>query len=106
MKADIIYKLNQQIEDIENKQNNIINELKEKINLAKNKQIEKDKTAGNSKTEFETKKIELQTRIDFLEKQIKNMNETRTNALKSLANDLLGSTRDSELKNLRNKYRV
>jgi len=98
MKADIIYKLNQQIEDIENKQNNIINDLKEKINIAKNKQIEKDKTAGNSKTEFETKKIELQTRIDFLEKQIKNVNETRTNALKSLANDLLGSTRDSELK--------
>ena len=98
LKSDMIYKLNQQIEDIENKQNKIINDLKEKINLAKNKQIEKDKTAGNSKTEFETKKIELQTRIDFLEKQIKNVNQTRAKALKSLTNDLLGTNKDSELK--------
>ena len=77
-KADIIYKLNQQIEEVENKQNTIINELKEKINQANNSQTEKDKMAGNSKTEFETKKIELQTRIDFLEKQIKNINESRS----------------------------
>ena len=51
----------------------VLVEEKEKINQANNSQTEKDKMAGNSKTEFETKKIELQTRIDFLEKQIKNM---------------------------------
>ena len=83
-KADMIYKLNQQIEEVENKQNKIINELKEKINLAKNTQTEKDKLAGNSKTEFETKKIELQTRIDFLEKQIKNINESRSKILRNM----------------------
>ena len=98
LKTDMIYKLNQEIEDIENKQNKIINELKEKINIAKNNQTEKEKSAGNSKTEFETKKIELQTRIDFLEKQIKNVNENRTKALKSLTNNLFGSNQDSELK--------
>ena len=85
-KADIIYKLNQQIEEIENKQNKIINELKEKINQANNSQTEKDKMAGNSKTEFETKKIELQTRIDFLEKQIKNINESRSKILRNMVN--------------------
>ena len=98
IKSDMIYKLNQEIEDIENKQNKIINELKEKINIAKNNQVEKEKNSGNSKTEFETKKIELQSRIDFLEKQIKNVNESRAKALRSLTNDLLGSNRDSELK--------
>ena len=97
-KADIIYKLNQQIEEIETKQNTIINELKEKINLAKNTQTEKDKLAGNSKTEFETKKIELQTRIDFLEKQIKNMNESRSKILKSMINTPLMGGGDSSLK--------
>ena len=86
-KADIIYKLNQQIEEVENKQNTIINELKEKINQANNSQTEKDKMAGNSKTEFETKKIELQTRIDFLEKQIKNINESRSKILRSMVNN-------------------
>ena len=85
-KADIIYKLNQQIEELENKQNTIINELKEKLNQANNSQTEKDKLAGNSKTEFETKKIELQTRIDFLEKQIKNINESRSKILRTMAN--------------------
>ena len=83
-KADMIYKLNQQIEEIENKQNKIINELKEKINIANNTLTEKDKLAGNSKTEFETKKIELQTRIDFLEKQIKNINESRSKILRNM----------------------
>ena len=80
----MIYKLNQEIEDIENKQNKIINELKEKINIANNTLTEKDKLAGNSKTEFETKKIELQTRIDFLEKQIKNINESRSKILRNM----------------------
>ena len=97
-KADIIYKLNQQIEEIETKQNKIINELKEKINLAKNTQTEKDKLAGNSKTEFETKKIELQTRIDFLEKQIKNINESRTKILKSMISTPLMGIGDNTLK--------
>ena len=92
-KADMIYKLNQQIEEIENKQNKIINELKEKITIANNTQTEKDKLAGNSKTEFETKKIELQTRIDFLEKQIKNINESRSKILRTMvsATPILGN---------------
>ena len=85
-RPDIISKLNQQIEEVENKQNKIINELKEKINQAQNSQHEKDKMAGNSKTEFETKKIELQTRIDFLEKQIKNINESRSKILRNMVN--------------------
>ena len=99
-KADMIYKLNQQIEEVENKQNKIINELKEKINLAKNTQTEKDKLAGNSKTEFETKKIELQTRIDFLEKQIKNINESRSKILRNMvsATSPLIGMGDSSLK--------
>ena len=99
-KADMIYKLNQQIEEVENKQNKIINELKEKINLAKNTQTEKDKLAGNSKTEFETKKIELQTRIDFLEKQIKNINESRSKILSNMvsATSPLIGMGDSSLK--------
>ena len=98
LKSDMIYKLNQEIENIENKQNKIINELKTKIDIAKNTQTENDKTAGKSKTQFETKKIELQNRIELLEKQIKNMNQTRANALKAITNSVLGGNKDNELK--------
>ena len=98
IKSDMINKLNQEIENIENKHNILIQELKNKIKKAENIKLEKEKNSTEEKAKFESKKIELTTKIDFLEKQIKNINEARIGAIKSLTKDLLNSGQNSELK--------
>ena len=98
LKSDMIAKLNQEIENMENKNNKIVEELKQKIKNAEENKLQKEKITSESKNEFDQKKIELQTKIDLLEKQIKNVNEARTKALKSLTYDLLNSTQNSEIK--------
>lgn len=87
LKSDMINKLNQEIENIENKNNKIILELKQKIKDAEENKLEKEKITSEYKNEFEKKKIELQTKIDLLEKQIQNINQARTKALKTLTFD-------------------
>ena len=98
LKCDMINKLNQEIENIENKNNKIIEELKQKIKNAEQNKLDKEKITMESKNEFDKKKIELQTKIDLLEKQIQNVNQARTKALKSLTYDLLNSTQNTEIK--------
>ena len=98
LKCDMINKLNQEIENIENKNNNIISELKQKIKNSEQNKLDKEKIISDTKNEFEHKKIELQTKIDLLEKQIQNINQARTKALKSLTYDLLNNTQNSEIK--------
>jgi hypothetical protein len=98
LKSDMINKLSQEIENVENKHNLLIQELKEKIKSAENLKLEKDKINTEEKAKFESKKVELMTKIDFLEKQIKNINEARAGAIKSLTKDLLNSGQNSELK--------
>ena len=84
LKTDIINKLNQEIENIELKNTQVINNLKEKISLAESTKTQKEKIISELKTNFDQSKIELQTKIDFLQKQIQNMNQSRTTILKSL----------------------
>ena len=98
LKCDMINKLNQEIENIENKNNVIISELKQKITNADQIKLDKEKIISDTKNEFEHKKIELQTKIDLLEKQIQNINQVRTKALKSLTYDLLNNTQNLEIK--------
>ena len=98
IKSDMINKLNQEIENVENKHDLLIQELKDKIKSAENLKLEKEKNNTEEKAKFESKKVELMTKIDFLEKQIKNINEARTRAIKSLTKDLLNSGQNSELK--------
>ena len=98
LKSDMINKLNQEIEKIENKHDILIQELKDKIKKAENIKLDKEKISNEEKTKFETKKVELITKIDFLEKQIKNVNEARIGAIKSLTIDLLNSGQNFEMK--------
>ena len=83
-KTDTINKLNQEIENIELKNNKILEELKQKISNAEQSKSQKEKINSELKNNFEQSKIELQTKIDLLQKQIQNMNQTRTTMLKSL----------------------
>ena len=83
-KTDTINKLNQEIENIELKNNKILEELKQKISNAEQSKSQKEKINTELKNNFEQSKIELQTKIDLLQKQIQNMNQTRTTMLKSL----------------------
>ena len=83
-KTDTINKLNQEIENIELKNNKILEELKQKISNAEESKSQKEKINTELKNNFEQSKIELQTKIDLLQKQIQNMNQTRTTMLKSL----------------------
>ena len=98
LKSDMINKLNQEIEKIETKHDNLIQELKEKIKKAENIKLDKEKNSTEERAKFESKKVELMTRIDFLEKQIKNVNEARVGAIKSLTIDLLNSGQNSDMK--------
>ena len=98
IKSEMINKLNQEIENIENKHDILIEELKNKIKNAENIKLEKDKNITEEKAKFESKKVELITKIEFLEKQIKNVNEARAGAIKSLTIDLLNNGQNSELK--------
>ena len=84
LKTDMINKLNQEIENIETKNNQTLNELKQKISLAEQNKSQKEKVISDLKNNFEQNKIELQTKIDLLTKQIQNMNQTRTTNLKKL----------------------
>ena len=84
LKTDMINKLNQEIENIESKNNQTLNELKQKISLAEQNKSQKEKIITDLKNNFEQNKIELQTKIDLLTKQIQNMNQARTTNLKKL----------------------
>ena len=98
LKNELINKLNKEIDNVENKNNQITEDYKKRIqNLEQNK-IQKEKNDTNSKNVFDQKKIELQTKIDLLEKQIQSVNQARTKAIKSLTSDLLNSTKNSEIK--------
>ena len=98
IKTDMINKLNQEIENFENNHDIIMQELKNKIKKAENIKIEKEKNTTEEKAKFESKKIELLSKIDFLEKQIKNVNEARVGAIKSLTIDLWGTGQNSDMK--------
>ena len=96
-KTDTINKLNQEIENIELKNNKILEELKQKISNAEQSKSQKEKINTELKNNFEQSKIELQTKIDLLQKQIQNMNQTRTTMLKSLlVNESNPQTLDSK----------
>ena len=98
IKSDKINKLNEEIEKIENKHDALIQELKSKIKKAENIKLEKEKISSDEKTKFESQKVELSAKIDLLEKQIKNLNEARIGAIKSLTVDLLNSGQNTEMK--------
>ena len=98
IKSDMINRLNQEIENIENKHDILIKELKNKIKKAENIKLEKEKNTTEEKAKFESKKIELLSKIEFLEKQIKKVNEARVGAIKSLTIDLLNSGQNSDMK--------
>ena len=53
----------------------ILSELKQKIINAEQNKLQKEKTNTELKNNFEQSKIELQTKIDLLQKQIKKMNK-------------------------------
>ena len=84
IKTDMINKLNQEIENIETKNNKILEDLKQKIIIAEQNKSQKEKINNDLKNNFEKSKIELQTKIDLLQKQIQNANQARTTMLKSL----------------------
>ena len=84
IKTDMINKLNQEIENIETKNNKILEDIKQKIIIAEQNKSQKEKINNELKNNFEKSKIELQTKIDLLQKQIQNANQARTTMLKSL----------------------
>ena len=84
IKTDMINKLNQEIENVEIKNNKILEDLKQKILIAEQNKSQKEKINTELKNNFEKSKIELQTKIDLLQKQIQNANQARTTMLKSL----------------------
>ena len=98
IKSEMINKLNQEIENIENKYDILIQELKNKIKNADNIKLDKEKNITEERAKFESEKVELLTKIEFLEKQIKNVNEARVGAIKSLTIDLLNSGQNSDMK--------
>ena len=100
IKSDKINKLNEDIEKIENKHDILIQELKNKIKNAENIKSEKEKISSDERTKFESQKVELSAKIDFLEKQIKNLNEARVRSIKSLTVDLLNSGQNTEMKKI------
>ena len=102
-KGNEIKKLNEKIEESENNNSKIINELKEKIKKAESNQNDKEKIANSCKNDFEKKKIELQTKIDVLEKQIKNANEAKALALRNLTKDLLLNSKNLEIEKFENQ---
>ena len=99
IKTDMINKLNQEIENIEAKNNQVLSELKQKIINAEQNKLQKEKTNTELKNNFEQSKIELQTKIDLLQKQIQNMNQTRATMLKSLlVNELVPNSQNFDTK--------
>ena len=101
LKTDMINKLNQEIENIESKNNQTLAELKQKIEIAEQNKLQKEKILSDSKNNFEQNKIELQTKIDLLQKQIQNMNQARTTVLKSLlTNDINSNPQNLDTKKL------
>ena len=102
-KGNEINKLNDKIEESENNNLKIINELKEKIKNAEANQNDKDKIVNISKKEFEKKKIELENKIEELEKKIKNANEEKSLALKNLTKELLLNSKNLEIEKYQNQ---
>lgn len=92
-----ITKLNETIELMEGKNTKYLNELKNKLDASNSGKDEKENKIKTLQTDFEKKKIELKNKIELLEKNIKNLNETKSSELKSKKESSFLMSKNSEI---------
>lgn len=98
-----ISKLKERIENAEFKNTKTINELKSKLDIATKGAEEKEKKIQSMKSDFDKKKSELKAKIDSLEKNLKDINNTKQITIKQKKETSSLLTKNTEIENLENQ---